>query len=193
MNAHEAELAKLQTARRPTRRLWQILEPLMVMTVFLVGVVWIGGAYSNQDPWWFTGKFEERPAVIRVYHYGETRELYPGDPDFESLVAVVNQTIVRHAGYAESIHPNGASLTFYQTEGYAIELDYGRDVLVHTHYFFPRARKLMITLDGSYNYVGEQILFRGSAERWMPGGIVLKDSAALRAALAAALAQLAGN
>lgn len=193
MNAHEATLKQLEKDRSLPRRLVKMFEPLAVLAAFIVAVVWIGGAYSNQDPLWFMAKFEERPQVVRIYHYGQVSEIHPGDPAYETVVAALNQAIISHAGYAESIHPNGTTLEYYQTKGYAIELDYGRDVLVHTHYFFPRARRLMVALDGSYNYVGQQLLFRGSDERWMPGAIVLEDAQLLRDTFATVLPKLSGN
>lgn len=159
----------------PKKNKPRVGEVTLITAAFIVVVVWIGGAYSNQDLLWFYGKFEEQPAYIRIYRYGATVDLRPGQPEFDALVAAVNTAVPQHAGYYEGLRPAGDTLDFYQTQGYAIELVYDRPVLIHTRYFFPAARRLMIAIDGSYNYTRQILLFRGSDEQWLPNGIALKN------------------
>jgi hypothetical protein len=193
MTAHQQELQSYQRAQHPARRIVQMLEPIGVLILFLIAAIWVGGAYSNGDPLWFYAKFDQQPAAIRIYHYGEVQELRPDDAGFADLVAAVNAQISQHAGYAESIHPHDSSLEHYQTKGFAVELIYDRAVLVHTRYFFPAAPRLMIALDGSYNYISENLLFRGSLERYLPGGIVLNSTEAIRTTVTQVLSSTVSN
>lgn len=175
---------------------WKVLELLGWVAVFLAGVVWFGGSYANQDPLWFYAKFEEQPTVICIYKDGAVRELRPGDPHFASLVSVLNQELPHYDGYAESVHPQGVigdlaregctqpakvevteALTYYRKAGFAIEMAYGHEVQLHTAHFFPEARHLLIALDGPYNYINPYILFRGSSEKYLPNGLILKQPA----------------
>lgn len=172
----------------PERRWGSVLELILIVVGILVVIIWVVGGYSNQDPLWFTTGFDERPASIVVYHYGETRELFPSTPDYEELVAVLNAAIPQHAGYVESLHPRGDSLESYTRRGFAVELRYAAPVLVHTRYYFPKAPRLFVAIDGSYNYVKTPLLFRGGAENWLPNGIALKDVSAITAAVEQMLA-----
>lgn len=181
--------------RPPARRWTSVVEMLVVLVLFLAGVIWFGGAFPNRDALWFYAKFDHQPAYVRVYHYGETRELWPGDPGFDALVGAVNAEIPQHTGYVESLQPRDASWESYALRGYAVELVYSAPILVHTRQFFPETTRLLIAIDGSYNYVttsfqqpGAALLFRGSAEKWLPNGLVLKSVDQVRAAAEAALA-----
>ena len=176
-------------ARHPARQTIKIIEFALILAAFFVAVIWFGGAYTNQDPLWFYPVFEAQPTAVRIYYYGATRELRPGEAGYEQLVSVINTEIVRHAGYVESLYPHGDSLEHYQTKGYAIELEYAAPVRLHTHYFFPAARRLMIAIDGSFNYTDFIILFRGSTKNYLPGGIALKNIDGLRAAVEAVMAR----
>jgi hypothetical protein len=120
-----------------------------------------------------------------------TRELAPGDPEYAGLVSAINTAIEQHSGYVESLYPHDESLVNYQTEGYAIELEYAEAVQVYTRQFFPAARKLMIAIDGSFNWSHTIILFRGNAERYLPGGLALTNIDAVKAQVDQALAQRA--
>lgn len=159
----------------PERRMGSVLELILIVVAILGVIIWIVGGYSNQDPLWFTSGFDERPASIIIYHYGETREVFPSTPGYEDLVAALNASIPQHAGYVESLHPRGDSLDSYTVRGYALELRYAAPVVVHTRYYFPKAVRLFVAIDGSYNYVKAPILFRGGVEKWLPNGIALKD------------------
>ena len=174
--------------RPPGRRGVKVLEFLGVLVVFLTGLFWFGGAYPNRDALWFQRTFEAQPSLVRIYHYGTTRELRPGDPEYAGLVEAINTAIEAHSGYVESLYPHDTSLVSYQTKGYAIELEYAQAVQVHTRQFFPAARKLMIAIDGAYNWTHTIILFRGNAERYLPGGLALTNIDAVMAQVDRALA-----
>jgi len=181
--------------RPPSRRWLSVVEMLAVLILFLTGAVWFGGAFPNRDALWFYASFDHQPAFLRIYHYGETREVWPGDPGFAALVTAVNAEVAQHTGYVESLQPRDASWESYALRGYAVELVYDSPVLVHTRQFFPETTRLLIAIDGSYNYVttafhqpGAALLFRGSADKWLPNGLVLKSVEQVRAAVEAALA-----
>lgn len=177
--------------RPPGRRGVKVLEFVAVLGLFLAGLFWFGGAYPNRDALWFQRTFEAQPSLVRIYHYGTTRELRPGDPEYAGLVEAINTAIEAHSGYVESLYPHDDSLVSYQTKGYAIELEYAEAVQVHTRQFFPAARKLMIAIDGAYNWTHSIILFRGNAERYLPGGLALTNIDAVMAQVDQALAQQA--
>ncbi len=62
---------------------------------------------------------------------------------------------------------------------------------IHTRQFFPAARKLMITIEGAFNWSRTIILFQGNAERYLPGGLALTNIDAVKAQVDQALAQQA--
>ncbi len=106
-------------------------------------------------------------------------------------MSAVNTAIEQHSGYVESLYPHDESLVNYQTQGYAIELQYAEAVQIHTRQYFPAARKLLIAIDGAFNWSHTIILFRGNAERYLPGGLALTDIDAVKAQVDQALAQQA--
>lgn len=169
------------------RRLSAVLELLGVVALFLVGVIYLGAAAANQDPLWFYPAFDERPATVYVYRYGQALTLAPNDPGYNDLVAAVNADIPRHAGYYESYALSADQAAYFRDKGYAVELVYGRTVRVHTRFYFPPAPRLLIGLDGPYNYTHSVLMFRGSSERWLPGALALQDTARTRAAIEALL------
>ena len=97
-------------------------------------------------------------------------------------MAAINSEIVHHAGYQEGLQPRDQSLDYYETKGYSIQLYYPAQVQIHTRQFFPAADRLMIAIDGSYNYVKTPLLFRGNEDWWLPGGLGLKSIDGIRAA-----------
>jgi hypothetical protein len=174
--------------RPPGRRGAKVLEFVVVLGVFLLGLFWFGGAYPNRDALWFRRTFDAQPSVVRIYHYGQVRELRPGDPAYAGLVAAVNHAIEQHSGYVESLYPHDETLTSYEAEGYAVELEYAAPVQVHTRQFFPAANRLLLAIDGAFNYTHTNILFRGNPDRYLPGGLALSDIEAVKAQVDQALA-----
>lgn len=172
-----------------SRRLTAVLELAAVVVGFLVLAVYIGAASSNQDPLWFYPAFRESPLTVNIYRQGERATLAPNDPGFNTLVAAVNAEVPRHAGYFESLAVSPEQFRHFQERGYAVELVYPGPVQVHTRYFFPAAPRLLIGLDGPYNYTRAVLLFRGSNERWLPGAIALESAEQTRAAADAVLAE----
>ena len=166
----------------------KVVELAIVVVLFVIGVIWLGGAYPNEDPLWFRPVFDEQPLIIRIHYHGLTRELRPGDPAFAELVAVINSEIVHHAGYQEGLQPRAQSLDYYENRGYSIQLFYPAKVQIHTRQFFPAADRLMIAIEGSYNYIGTPLLFRGTEDSWLPGGLGLKSIDGIRAAVDKVLA-----
>ncbi len=177
--------------RPPSRRGVKALEFFVVLVLFVGGLFWAGGAYPNRDGLWFNRTFVAQPSRVRIYHYGATRELLPSDPEYSALVTAINHAIEQHSGVVESLYPHDESLASYQATGYAIELEYAEAVQIHTRQFFPAARKLMIAIDGAFNWSHTTILFRGNAERYLPGGLALTNIDAVKAQVDQALAQQA--
>jgi hypothetical protein len=177
--------------RPPARRGVKALEFGVILALFIGTMFWFGGAYPNRDAMWFKRSFEAQPSVVRIYHYGTTREVLPDDPEYAGLVSAINTAIEQHSGYVESLYPHDDSLANYQTEGYAVELEYAEPVQVHTRQFFPAARRFMIAIDGAFNWSHTIILFRGNAERYLPGGLALTNIDAVKAQVDQALAQQA--
>ena len=172
----------------PERRWGSVLELVLIVVGIIVVIIWLVGGFSNRDPLWFTTGFDERPSSIIIYHYGETHEVFPSTAGYEDLVAALNASIAQNTGYVEGLQPRADSLDSYTLRGYALELLYASPVQVHTRNYFPKAPRLLIAIDGSYNYVKAPILFRGGAEKWLPNGLVLKDVSGITAAVDQVLA-----
>lgn len=178
----------------PTRSFGKVFEMLGIVALFLLAVVWFGGAYPNRDPAWFSTDFTAQPSIICFYYHGQVRALRPSDPTYAEWVARLNREMVRHDGYAESVHPGGEpgnltnngcqlpaaekpdqTLTHYRLKGIAIELEYATNVQVHAPHFFPEARRLMLALEGNYSYIHSSILFRGSPKEYLPSGLIIQE------------------
>lgn len=170
------------------RRLAALLELAAIVIGFLIVAFYVIAAASNRDPLWFYPVFDEVPLAVNVYRQGKTVTLTPYDPGFDSLVAAINAEIPHHAGYFESLAVSPEQMRFFRERGYAVEMIYARPVQVHTRYYFPAAPRLLVALDGPYNYLNAILLFRGSNERWLPGAIALAGVEQTRAAAEAILA-----
>ena len=70
-------------------------------------------------------------------------------------------------------------------------MEYAQAVHVHARQYFPAARRLMIAIDGAYDWSDTIILFRGNAERYLPGGLALTNIDAVKVQVDQALAQQA--
>lgn len=170
------------------RRLTAVLELVAIVVVFLVLAFYVIAASSNRDLLWFYPFFDEVPLAVTVYRQGRAVTLTPADPGFDALVAAINAEIPRHAGYFESLAVSPEQMRFFRERGYAVEMIYPAPVQIHTRYFFPAAPRLLIALDGPYNYTNAILLFRGSNERWLPGAIALAGVERTRAVVEALLA-----
>lgn len=171
------------------RRTQSLLAGILIPAILMIVVLYLVVSLTNRDPMWFNATFNERPANIRIYHYGEVIDLRAGQPGFDDLVAAINSEIPIHAGYYESLGQTGATLEAYQQRGYAIELAYAKPVQIHTRNFFPAAPNLFIAIDGSYNYLKYAMLFRGQNNQWIPGALALKSVDLIRAAADTAIAK----
>src|SRR5690348_11359689 len=83
--------------RPPARRGRKFIEFFVVLAVFLGFLFWAGGAYPNRDALWFNRTFDAQPSVVRIYRYGDVRELLPSDPEYPGLVAAINHAIEAHS------------------------------------------------------------------------------------------------
>lgn len=180
-------------ARHPATRTVKLVELGVVIVAVTLLAVWLYGSLPNRDLLWLYKSFDAQPSVIRIYYYGQVREITPGQPGFVELVEVINTEIVNHRAGTVSLYPHHDSLTYYQTKGFAVELIYAEPARLHTARYFPPAPVLMIAFDGTFNYTQQTLLFRGTAEGYLPGGVALENVDGVRAAVESLMAEPAAT
>jgi hypothetical protein len=129
----------------------------LAITAFFLILVMVYGiiALSTQDPVWFISTFDEYPEAIDLYCYGSLRTLRPEDPEFDPLVAVVNETLSSTKNF-DSLTMSDATYEYYRTspEVVALEIVFTNKVRIHSIYsFFSNLDSIVIPLVGRHSNV----------------------------------------
>ncbi|HEX9077280.1 MAG TPA: hypothetical protein VF932_15945, partial [Anaerolineae bacterium] len=87
---------------------------LFSMIAFIVIVIFSIGALTNGDVLWFLPFFDATPARIIIYRDGCVLTLSPGQPGFDNLTQVINQSLSQIEGYSNSFGLSSESLQDYR-------------------------------------------------------------------------------
>lgn len=151
---------------------------LFSLIAFIVIVIFSIGAITNGDPLWFLPFFDATPARITIYRDGCVRTLSPGQPGFDNLTQVINQSLSQIEGYSNSFGLSSESLQDYRDKQRALEVQYAQDVTIHTGYRFGHPDSLFIPLD---SYFGDtRSVFGGHNGDYWAGALRLKSNATLQ-------------
>lgn len=151
------------------------------LIAFIVIVIFSIGAITNGDPLWFLPIFNATPARITIYREGCVRTLSPGQPEFDNLTQVINQSLTQVEGFSNSFGLSSDSLKDYRDQQRAVEIYYTEDVTIHTGYRFGHPDSLFIPLD---SYFGEtRSVFGGHKGDYWAGALRLKSNDTLQRAV----------
>jgi hypothetical protein len=124
-----------------------ITLPTIAVLVFLVI------SLNTGDILWFWPEFEETAVDIRVYCYGETVEVKPGDPAFADLNSAVNQVLSSRKRW-DPLTLSDVSYEEYQTSDQMVvlELYYDPPVRIHSpNKFMKSIDTIVIPLVGRHS------------------------------------------
>jgi hypothetical protein len=133
------------TRKRP--RLWSAL-----LILILVGglIFWWANAQTNEDPLWFLSSFKAQADWITVYWDGRITMFFPGDPEYDTVMAAFADAIGHCSGYEGSVAMSDEGLEHYRGEGRLLELHYNQPARVHTRHPYPEAHTFFVPLSGTH-------------------------------------------
>lgn len=132
----------------------RLREPLLVLGILALGLIWGVNALTNRDPLWFWPWFQGSPTEIRITAAGREYVFVPGTPEYERLNSALNRALsgFNLEGYEPQIGLSETTLAEYRHGAQALVLwaHYDPPVQIHTAYFFPRADLLIIPIRGPH-------------------------------------------
>lgn len=171
-------------AKRPS-----VLSALIVFVLVGGLLFWWVNAIPNEDPLWFLRSFNARADWITVYWEGITHMFFPGDPEYEQIMAAFAEGVAHWSGYENSVGLSDESLDRYRNEERLLELHYNQPVRVHTRHLYPEARYFWVPLSGTHS--AWRRVFAGLLERPRVGVLNISEErfAALETAVQSAVDQ----
>jgi hypothetical protein len=123
-----------------------VLTMVVVVTLLIFGVT----ALTNNDPLWFWKVFDTQAKALTVYWEGKTYVFYPGDPDYQEIMAAFAKGIARPAGFEWEVALSETSINHYHEEAKILEVSFAKPVQVHTRHPFPKAKTYLVPLDETH-------------------------------------------
>lgn len=163
-----------RTTNMTSEQLHVNLRSLFVtLALFIVAVIFGAGMLANGDPLWFLPLFDETPMRIVVYQGGCRTDLFEGDPRFDELTRVVNQTFAQIDGFNSTHGMSDESLKDYREKERAVELLYPEPVTIHSPYRFGHPDSIFVPLSGSL--AEARSVFGGKGAQYWSGALRLKS------------------
>ena len=127
----------------------------LVRTTFiiLVVIVYLMMTLNTGDALWFWTTFEETPSAIKMYCYGEEKDLTPGSKEFTDLTAIFNENFSGYKNW-DSLSMSENTWADYQVNDQfaTLVMEYPQPVRVHSIYkYFSHVDRLVIPLDGRHS------------------------------------------
>lgn len=120
--------------------------------IFMVVAAYGFMALNTEDAMWFWPKFEETPAEIVIFCYGEPKVLSQGSEQLTELTTLINETISGPKNW-DTLSMSDETYANYQTgtDAMVLEARYASPVRIHTTYkYFSHVGALVIPLDGRH-------------------------------------------
>ncbi|MBN1249245.1 MAG: hypothetical protein JXC32_16420 [Anaerolineae bacterium] len=133
------------SAKRP-----KVLSALAILVVVGGLLFWWVNAIPNEDPLWFWRSFKARADWITVYWNGITHMYFPGDSEYEEIMAAFSKSVAHCSGYESSVGLSDENLERLRSEERLLELHYNESVRVHTRHLFPEAKFFWVPLSGTH-------------------------------------------
>ncbi len=153
---------------------------IIVLLIFVIGVVFILGAMSNEDLLWFLPYFNETPERITLYQSGCQVQLDNGSPVFAGLTTAINESLSQVDGYEQGFGLSPDSYKQYTDKWRALQVFYARRIKIHVPYRFGSPDSLFIPLN---EYFGDaRVVFGGVGGDYWAGALRLKSTASIQRA-----------
>ncbi len=127
-----------------------LLSAFSILIVVGGLLFWWVNALTNEDPLWFLTVFNAPADWITVYWDGETVMFFPGDPEYDAIMAAFSDGVAHWAGYEGAVGLSDESLALYRDSGRLLEVHYNEPVRVHTRQAFREARVFFVPLSGTH-------------------------------------------
>lgn len=165
------------------RRKPRLRDLFVVVTLFLLALVYFAGALSTEDPLWFWPSFSQEPERIVIHHAGQETVLTAGSPGYTELTQAINSCLSQVAGFQGTMGLSEATMKEYMTKELVLEIFYAKPVLIHVPFRFTRPNSLLIPLTGRLSKA--KVVFGGLDAQYRPGALSLKTTEPLKEALEA--------
>lgn len=132
-----------ETAAKP-----QVLKLVIVFVVFAALAFYVLIAVARGDFLWFNPGIDGgTPAQFRVYRYGVTTNIYPGQHGFNDIAAAVQQEIPQ-ANAESAGGPSPDTISDVRKNRFALEVDYNKQITIHSTYNLGHPDTILIPFDG---------------------------------------------
>jgi len=161
----------------------KILEPLIILILFIAAAFWVINTLNTGNPLWFLPfQPEYTPSRVIIHHYGESIELTEGMDGFLEIAAGLNDALSAFQNTSlVSIGLGDESLRDYYESEFAVEVFYPRNIEFNLPIRLRGVNVLLIPIDGRHserNYV-----FIGNNREYQAGALQIRDRSGLEAAL----------
>lgn len=130
-----------------------LLNLAVTAVVIFSALVYGFVALSTEDLAWFISTYNEYPEEIALNCYGQQSSLLPGDPLYDDLVSLINETFSGRKNY-DSLTMSEDTYTYYLSseDVMVLELVYTQKVRIHSFYkYFSNLDSIVIPLDGRHS------------------------------------------
>jgi hypothetical protein len=160
-----------------------IIQPLIMVILVVVGVIWLVGALNAGNlVWWLPVQPTFDPSRIVIHAQGETRTLQPAMEGFNQLQEGLAASLSSFSN--ADLVPVGLSdetLRRYEEQDLVIQVYYPRNIRFNTIARMERVNQLLIPIEG--RHAGNRYVFIGYNGRWLAGALVMSDDQPLHDAL----------
>jgi hypothetical protein len=151
----------------------KIWQPLLVLVLFAVGIIWLVNTFNTGNPLWFwSGQPEFRPSRIIIHHYGTATTLEPGMEGYEALTAALNESFANfvNAGLVD-IGISEETVARYYEQEFVLEVTYPETIQFNTAVRMTNVNQLLIPIDGRHSE--QAYVFLGNNGFWLAGAMQL--------------------
>jgi len=167
---------ELEMRREPRLR-----DLFLVVTLFLLALIYLSGALPNEDPLWFWPSFSQEPERIVIHHAGQETVLMASSPGYTELTQAINSCLSQVTGFQSTLGLSEATMKEYMTKELVLEIFYAKPVVIHLPFMFSRPNSLLIPLTGRLSEA--KVVFGGLDAQYRPGALSLKTTEPLKEAL----------
>lgn len=152
-----------------------VLKPFLVSLGFIFALIYGLIAFNTGDALWFAANTEvSQPLRIIIRDQGERIIYQPGDPEFDILSPLVEQSIssLNNSALIE-IGLSENTLTDYNNTFTVMEIHYDQPIKFGTTFRTGEPTQLLIPITG--RHAGAGLFFRGNADGWFYGALRMGD------------------
>lgn len=131
-------------------KLSSLFNALLVTGLAIALFVWGAIFFVNEDPVWFLRSFNVPADELHIYWEGQEKVLYPGDPNYDAIMAAFGDSVGHWAGYDPKVVLSEATLAQLRSEWRLLEVRYNTPAQVHTSHRFAEAKFFFVPISGAH-------------------------------------------